>query len=817
MEEKGKMQRAGKQWKKLMAAVLGMTLVIGGGAGSVYAEEYRWAESDETVVLEETESAEVPEVPEVQQPEANEAAAVQQPEADPNAAPDGTVFVEEAELTLNAQGDLFSTYFPTADPNAVTVDAYDKLKGRAKAALDSWQRDFNVSDLGMNISDKDVISMGLSEVLNSSYRYFYVKSYSYSYNTSTGQVVTIRFNYGDRYKNADDSLNRGAVDERLSVLDAALNKGLECIVPGMSDVEKVLAVHDYIATVCDYDQEGYLDFIEGKTPDEDTFNMYGVLIKNKAVCQGYAEAFCAFMQKLGLESYIVTSDPMNHAWNLVKLNGNWFHVDITWDDPVWTRGTTYYGLPNNDYADEGFVTHRYFLKSDDEFFELDHEGWLTIIPDATVSDAYTDYAFFGADARMSYYDGYWYNLVETYDENGEFSDVYLQKAKIDGSSSSKIELLNLADYAHGLGNSIYYSSFGANAICRYNLAAGEENVLVDINMAYPGFKITEFNIRNGNINAVLCNTTTREFKQITVSANRVAGVTRYATALECAELMRKGGTFTSAVIANADNFPDALAGCPLAAQKNAPILLAGSNAEGTKATVDYVKKNVAVGGTVYLLGGTGAVPESVEADLKSGGYVVERLAGTNRYGTNLAIVEAMEPAAGSDIVVVSGNNYADSLSVSGIAGAKNMPIFLTPGEMSEEVFAKIKEINPANIYIIGGTAAVTGSVETKLSGLGGKVVRVAGENRYSTSVKIAEAFGMQNAEAAVFAYGGNFPDGLTGGVLAAGLNAPVLLISNSNYKEANEFLKKGNIGITDMYVMGGTAAISDDTVSKLGK
>ena len=809
------MQRAGKQWKKLMAAVLGMTLAIGGGAGSVYAEEYRWAESDETVTLDETESAEVQEAPDVQLPEAEEAADVLQPEADTNAAPDGTVFVEEAELTLNAQGDLFSTYFPTADPNAVTVDAYDKLKSRAKAALDSWQREFNVADLGINISDKDVISMGLSEVLNSSYRYFYVKSYSYSYSTSTGQVVMIRFNYGDRYKNADDSLNRAVVDERLSVLDAALNKGLECIVPGMSDVEKVLAVHDYIATVCDYDQEGYLDYINGKTPDEDTFNMYGVLIKNKAVCQGYAEAFCAFMQKLGLESYIVTSDPMNHAWNLVKLNGNWFHVDITWDDPVWTRGITYYGLPNNDYADEGFVTHEYFLKSDDEFFALDHEGWLTIIPDATVSGAYVDYAFFGADARMSYYDGYWYNLVDIYDQATDTSDNYIQKAKIDGSSKSRIDLENLADYAHGLGDKIYYSSFNANAICQYNLSTGTESVLVDINTAYPGYKITEFNIRNGNINAVLCNTTTQEFKQITVTANRVAGVTRYATAVECAELMRQGGTFTSAVIANADNFPDALAGCPLAAQKNAPILLAGSNAEGTKATVDYVKKNVAIGGTVYLLGGTGAVPESVETELKSGGYVVERLAGTNRYGTNLAIVEAMEPAAGSDIVVVSGNNYADSLSVSGIAGAKNMPIFLTPGEMSEEVFAKIKEINPANIYIIGGTGAVNTTVESQARNLCSNVKRIMGYNRYDTSLEVARFFGMYNSDTAIFAYGGNFPDGLAGGVLAASLNAPVILVSNYDYSDQESFLK--NSRITQTYIMGGTSVISNNTLQHLKK
>ncbi len=299
---------------------------------------------------------------------------------------------------------------------------------------------------------------------------------------------------------------------------------------------------------------------------------------------------------------------------------------------------------------------------------------------------------------------------------------------------------------------------------------------------------------------------------------RIAGITRYATAIQCAEQMKKIGNetfegFPSVVVACADNFPDALAGCPLAAQKHAPILLAGKSADGTKETISYIKTNVISGGTVYLLGGTGAVPETVSGELTEAGYEVKRLAGNNRYETNLQIIEEMEWEQGTDVVVVSGKNYADSLSVSGIAGAKNLPILLTSGTLTQEQQNLLDRIRPSNLFVIGGTAAVSEETEEQLGKTGGAVVRIAGENRYKTSVKIAEYFGMEKANAAVFAYGGNFPDGLTGGVLAAEMNAPVLLISNADYGMANEFLKKSRI--RDTYFMGGSAVISDETIKAL--
>ena len=301
---------------------------------------------------------------------------------------------------------------------------------------------------------------------------------------------------------------------------------------------------------------------------------------------------------------------------------------------------------------------------------------------------------------------------------------------------------------------------------------------------------------------------------------RIAGTSRYSTASECAELMRKGGTFSAVVIACADNFPDALAGSTLAASVQAPILLAGKSEADTQKTLEYINEHVDKEGMIYLLGGTSAVPESAVSTLKEYGFKesnIKRLGGTNRYETNMMIVNEMDFVKGTDVVIVSGSGYADSLSISGIAGAKKMPIFLAGSSLTEEATAKIKEIAPEHIYVIGGTAAVNEEVYKQAESLCAQenVKRIAGVSRYATSLAVAEFFEMENADTAVFAYGGNFPDGLTGGAFAASLNAPIILVSNDNYTDQENFLN--NSSIMETFVMGGTSVISDETISHLKK
>ncbi|MBO5372417.1 MAG: Ig-like domain-containing protein [Lachnospiraceae bacterium] len=100
----------------------------------------------------------------------------------------------------------------------------------------------------------------------------------------------------------------------------------------MNTEEKILAIHDYMVLNCAYDYKNYL---KGTIPFV-SYSPEGVLIKKKAVCQGYAETFQLFMDSLGIPCKLVTgtANGGGHAWNMVKVSGKWFQIDVTWDDPV---------------------------------------------------------------------------------------------------------------------------------------------------------------------------------------------------------------------------------------------------------------------------------------------------------------------------------------------------------------------------------------------------------------------------------------------------------------------------------------------------
>lgn len=140
---------------------------------------------------------------------------------------------------------------------------------------------------------------------------------------------------------------------------------------GMSDVEKIKAVHDYIVVNTKYDIEG---FNQGNLP-RSAYTEEGVLINGKAVCQGYAETFGLFMDLLDIESKMVIGTELNnglgHAWNMVRIDDKWYHIDVTWDDPVPDQGDK--------------IQYKYFLIRDEDISK-DHKWVKNDYPKCTSSD-----------------------------------------------------------------------------------------------------------------------------------------------------------------------------------------------------------------------------------------------------------------------------------------------------------------------------------------------------------------------------------------------------------------------------------------------
>jgi YD repeat-containing protein len=285
---------------------------------------------------------------------------------------------------------------------------------------------------------------------------------------------------------------------------------------------------------------------------------------------------------------------------------------------------------------------------------------------------------------------------------------------------------------------------------------------------------------------------------------RVFGVTRYETSMNIADqLLKVKGMekYDSVVITTGTGFADALPGSYLAKVKNAPIITLTNTTE--KSTEEYIKKNVKAGGTVYIIGGVGAVSANMEKLVKNDGYQVKRLAGANRYDTNLAILEECN-VNNEDILVCSGTGYADSLS----ASATGKPILIVAGTLSSDQAKYLSSIKIKNIYIVGGVGAVSASVEKSVSKYG-TVKRLAGQTRYDTSILVAKQFFDDTCETAVLAYAQNFPDGLSGGPLACNMYAPLILTDSTpaNYAKAQQAVK--DLGIKKAVVIGGSALISD--------
>ena len=186
---------------------------------------------------------------------------------------------------------------------------------------------------------------------------------------------------------------------------------------------------------------------------------------------------------------------------------------------------------------------------------------------------------------------------------------------------------------------------------------------------------------------------------------------------------------------------------------------------------------------------------------------MKRLAGKDRYGTNLAVLKEAD-VTGETLLVCSGQSFADSLSVS----STGLPILLAADTMTAEQKSYISDIATDRFYMIGGTGAVSSSVERTCK-LQGDTVRLAGKNRYTTSTAVARAFYGDWSSSAVLAYAQNFPDGLAGGTLAMSLQAPVLLTDNGSFGYAGFY--GTDAGLEKAAVLGGVTLINDDVVNKV--
>ena len=267
---------------------------------------------------------------------------------------------------------------------------------------------------------------------------------------------------------------------------------------------------------------------------------------------------------------------------------------------------------------------------------------------------------------------------------------------------------------------------------------------------------------------------------------RIDGANRYETSINIAKQFVGNDMIDSVILASGKDYPDALTGSILSKKYNAPIILVDYDTKNSEEQLQFILSRLNPGGKVYLLGGKGAINNNFISYFKQNGFEnVVRLGGKNRYETNEAIVKEAKVEEGTPIIIASSESFADALSISTVSGENGYPILLTPSNtLSESCKNQIETIKPTEIFIAGGTGAISSDVENEIETLTpqlhkSKIVRLGGNNRYDTSFEILKYFkGKTAKDNIVIASGENFPDALSASALAIKTNSPILL-SNS--------------------------------------
>lgn len=114
----------------------------------------------------------------------------------------------------------------------------------------------------------------------------------------------------------------------------------------MSNYDKIKLFHDYVINNTIYDKNSL----------QESYTAYNLITTGKSICGGYSDIMSIYLNTLGIQNYKITSE--NHVWNLVNLDGTWYHLDLTWDDPVASDGKQY-------------LLHNFFLIKTDELLKLD--------------------------------------------------------------------------------------------------------------------------------------------------------------------------------------------------------------------------------------------------------------------------------------------------------------------------------------------------------------------------------------------------------------------------------------------------------------
>lgn len=310
---------------------------------------------------------------------------------------------------------------------------------------------------------------------------------------------------------------------------------------------------------------------------------------------------------------------------------------------------------------------------------------------------------------------------------------------------------------------------------------------------------------------------------VAVEPPRVAGPDRLSTAIEISQQLFPEpfgpDSRKAVVIATAFDFPDALSSSALAGALQGPLLLVQRDSLPAAVTAEIARLGAQ---KAYIVGGTGAVSESVANALSGQGLVVERVAGASRYGTAVAVAKTVKGITGttSTVFLATGANFPDALAASSLAARMRAPILLSQRDaLTADTDAYLKELRPARVIVCGGVGVISQAIEGSIAGAAygsPEVTRNGGVTRYDTAAALIgwgvdDGLAGEGLDGMYLATGANYPDALAGGVLGGAGAAwrPLMLTDPATLSPQVAGLVSENPTIGFLTMLGGTGAVSD--------
>lgn len=297
----------------------------------------------------------------------------------------------------------------------------------------------------ISISERQ-IAKAVFAVFQDNPQFFWLdEPYSYSYG---GSSLTLKL-----YAN----MTSAQYKKKYKQLNAVINRILAGMKPSMSEFERELYLHDYLVKNCKY--------LEKDLDDKDSYTIYGCLVNQNAVCMGYTAAFQLLLSYVGINSITVTGSntAAGHIWNAVKIEGDWYYTDVTWDDTEDFFMYDNFNITTKQLKRTHKIVPKISAFSGDELFEKDGtiKNFNLMIPKCT-ADKYNYYKYRGYILKNLFNNNMAESLAESARAKKRYFYIYVDPESLDYNTVYKTlfnsELFAFSEYIKSANSILGYSA-----------------------------------------------------------------------------------------------------------------------------------------------------------------------------------------------------------------------------------------------------------------------------------------------------------------------------------------------------------------------